>query len=131
MKVYVIPGDPIPLARPRFSNYRRVYDSQKNIKLTASIHVVSQHDDEPLLEGPLHLDITFYMPVPTSISAKRRALLYGKTHIFRPDLTNCIKFYEDICSGVLYYDDCTIAKITARKIYDEHPRTEFSLRQII
>lgn len=34
MKVYVIHGDPIPLARPRMG-VRRIFDSQKNQKLYA------------------------------------------------------------------------------------------------
>lgn len=129
MKMFVIPGDPIPLARPRFHN-RKIYDSQKNLKNVAAIYVRQQQNNDPLLEGALHLDITFYMPVPTSVSAKRRALLYGQTHIFKPDLSNCIKFYEDICSNVVYHDDCVIAVITAKKIYDKEPRTEFTLKKI-
>lgn len=129
MKVFVIPGDPTPLARPRFYN-RRIYDSQKNIKLVAALHVQSQQNNDPLLEGPIHLDITFYIKTPESISKKRRELLFGKPHSFKPDLSNLVKFYEDICAGVVYHDDCIIASITAKKIYDAIPRTEFTLRSI-
>ena len=129
MKIFIIPGDPTPLARPRFYK-KKIYDSQKNIKLIAGLHVQQQQNDDPLLEGALHLDITFFMKAPESISAKRRALLFATAHIFKPDLSNMIKFYEDICSNVVYHDDCIIAKISARKIYDEIPRTEFTLRVI-
>jgi hypothetical protein len=34
MKKYIIEGDPVPLARPRFAG-RRIYDSQKNLKVCA------------------------------------------------------------------------------------------------
>lgn len=129
MKIFVIPGDPTPLARPRLSA-RKIYDSQKNVKLVASLTLQQQQGDDPLLAGPLHLDITFFMKTPESISAKRRSLLYGTQHIFKPDLSNLIKFYEDICSNVVFHDDCVIAVITAKKVYDEKPRTEFSLRVI-
>lgn len=129
MKIFVIPGDPTPLARPRFS-HRKIYDSQKNIKTIAAIYVRQQQGEDPYLEGPLHLDITFFMKAPESTSKKRRELLYGKPHIFKADLSNLVKFTEDICSGVVYHDDCVIAVITARKIYDERPRTEFTLRMI-
>jgi Holliday junction resolvase RusA-like endonuclease len=129
MKIYIIPGDPTPLARPRLS-HRKVYDSQKNIKLCASITLQQQVNNAPLLEGPLHLDVTFFMGIPKSISAKRRIALLTQPHIFKPDTDNLIKYICDICSGLLYYDDCIIATITAKKIYSDEPRTEFTLKKI-
>jgi len=129
MKVFVIAGDPTPLARPRFS-HKRVYDSQKNIKIVASISIKQQQGDAPLLDGALHLDVTFYMKAPVSISAKRRQLLYGTNHLFKPDLDNLIKYICDICNNVTYEDDSIISSISAHKIYDENPRTEFTLRNI-
>lgn len=131
MKIFVIPGDPIPWARahPNYAK-RKVYDSQKHLKIAASLYLSQQAGNDPLFEGPIHMDITFYMKVPQSISAKRRELLYGKPHFTKPDNTNMTKFYEDICSGILYHDDCIIAVTTARKIYDANPRTEFTLREL-
>lgn len=128
-KLFVIPGDPTPLARPRFS-HRRIYDSQKNIKVAAGLYVQQQQGNDPFLEGPLFLDITFYMKTPDSISAKRRSSLYGKPHVFKADLDNLIKFTSDICSGVVYKDDCIIAAIEAKKVYSDNPRTEFTLKVI-
>ena len=129
MKVYVIKGDPIPLARARHVR-NRIYDPQKTIKAIAAIDLASQHDKLPLLSGPLHLDAIFYMKAPESISAKRRALLYEQPHIYKPDLDNLIKFLCDISSGVIYHDDCIIASITTKKIYDENSRTEFHFTSI-
>lgn len=126
MKVYVIKGDPTPLMRAG-RNGKRTFDPQKNLKIMAGIDLVSQHNNEPLLEGPLHLDVTFFMAPPKSISIKRKALLCGQPHIFKCDLDNLIKFIGDVCNGIIYYDDCAIAKITAKKIYDEIPRTEFKI----
>lgn len=91
MKTYIIKGDPTPLARPRMGQ-KRMYDSQKNIKLIASIDIASQHNNAPLIEGPIQIDITFYMKTPESISAKRRLALHGQPHIFKPDLDNLVKF---------------------------------------
>ncbi len=126
MKTYIIKGDPTPLMRAG-RNGKRTFDPQKNLKLIAGIDITSQHNDAPLLEGDLHLDVTFFMEAPKSISAKRRKDLFGKYYVFKPDLDNLIKFLGDVCNGILYYDDCIIAKITAKKIYDETPRTEFTL----
>lgn len=33
--------------------------------------------------------------------------------------------------GIIYREDCIVAKITARKIYDENPRTEFTFEEIV
>ena len=63
--VYMIPGDPIPLQRPRH-NVHRVYDAQKNQKLIIGINLRNQHGDRPLFQGPLLLNATFYMPVAKS-----------------------------------------------------------------
>jgi len=124
MKVYVIKGDPIPLARARHVR-NRIYDPQKAIKAIASIDLCRQHNEEAFLEGPLHLNATFFMKTPESIAAKKRSDLYSKPHVYKPDLDNLLKLICDISSGVIYHDDCIIASITAHKVYDPIARTEF------
>lgn len=94
------------------------------------ITLQQQVGNMPLLEGPIHLDATFYMKAPESISKIKRAALFNKPHLFKPDLDNLIKYICDVSSNLLYHDDCVIAVITAKKVYDEKPRTEFTLRQI-
>lgn len=119
---YVIPGTPIPLARPRF-NGKVVWDCQKAVKDNISLYLRFQQKDKSLLEGPLHLSITFYMPIPKKFTRKM-------WHINRPDLDNMVKFYVDVAIGILYEDDKQIAKITACKVYDINARTEFSLTKL-
>ena len=131
-KVYVINGDPVPLLRPRFSRYtQRVYNSQKNTMLVASIDLQSQHNQLPFFKGALHLDITFFMAPSKSLRLSKKQIFHGKPHIFRPDLSNLIKFVEDIANGVLYEDDCIISSITAKKVYDIIPRTEFTIQSAL
>lgn len=126
VKVYVIKGDPTPLMRARVSG-KRIYDPQKNLKLIAGIDLASQHNNDTLLEGPLHLDVTFFMAPSKSVSLKRRNALQGQYHIFKPDTDNLIKYIGDLCNGLIYHDDCSIAKITAKKVYDLNARTEFTI----
>jgi len=130
MKTYIIKGDPIPLARVRHVR-NRIYDPQKELKAIATIDLERQHDQAPLLLGPLHLNVIFYMKPPESCSAKKRAALFNQPHIFKPDLDNLIKFICDISSGVIYHDDCAIFSITSKKIYDSNSRTEFSFTSIL
>jgi Holliday junction resolvase RusA-like endonuclease len=125
--VYVIEGDPIALARGRHVG-RRVYDSQKNEKLVLRITLRNQHGDRPLYQGPLLLNATFYMPIAKSREKHKESLL-DSAHFYTPDLSNLIKFIEDIAKDILYHDDCLISKIIAKKIYGE-PRTEFTLTKL-
>ncbi len=122
---YVIHGEPVPLARARFGD-GRVYDSQKNLKLITTITLQSQHDDAPFFEGPISLNLSFYLPI---ISAKK-IKLNCKPHTQAPDLDNLIKYIADVASGILYKDDRTICSIVARKYYSTNPRTEIILREI-
>lgn len=123
---YIIKGEPIALLRPRMnSEQRRVYDSQRSLKQLVGIGLRSQHDDRPLLSGPLHLNITFYMTVPPH--SKRKTL----HHCFKPDLDNLIKWICDISNGNLFVDDAGVSRITALKVYDDNPRTEFTLDRIV
>jgi Holliday junction resolvase RusA-like endonuclease len=126
-KIYVIPGDPLPLARARCNyNTRRVYDIQASLKLVYGIYVQQQHGDLPLLHGPLHLDVTFFMRMPHANRTHKKYAMHGP-HFIKPDLSNLIKLIEDISNQIIYQDDAQISYITSRKIYHSEPRTEFSV----
>ena len=126
---YIIPGDPIPLQRPRFGKHR-VYDSQKNAKLNWELQLTEQNVDIKMFSGPLWLDVIFYMEIPSTATKKSVDKLLNSFHVFRPDLSNLVKFAEDCCNEVLYKDDCQIAKISAEKRYDVWARTEITITEI-
>lgn len=126
--VYVIKGDPTPLARARHGR-GRTWDPQKQLKLVYGIELERQHNNAPWFDGPLHLDIVFFMPIPKT-STKRRHMIDGTPHRFRPDLDNTIKFILDVATGILFKDDAIISSINAKKLYDLEPRTEFIITEI-
>jgi len=123
---YVIHGDPIPLARARYGQ-RKVWDSQKSLKLIAGIDLKNQHEKLPFFQGPLFLTVIFFMEIP---KCRYKQRLAGRPHYYKPDLSNLIKFAEDIATGIIYHDDALIAHIDAIKIYDLNPRTEFTLEEM-
>ena len=123
---YVLLGDPIPLARARHGN-RKTYDIQREVKLVQGIELARQHDGRPFYEGPVIMHITFFLPIPTANSLKRKEAMRNSPHIYKPDLSNLIKFIEDIGTGILYKDDCIIYEIISKKMYDTQPRTEFTI----
>ena len=125
---YILPGDPVPLARARMSHKtKRVFDPQKQRKLYSGITIRSQHNERPFYDGPLILSVTFYMPIPKT---RRNENLEDKPHIFKADLDNLIKWVCDVGNGILYKDDSIIAAVIAKKVYGNPARTEFTLRKL-
>lgn len=121
---FIIPGDPVPLARARIGKYS-IYDAQKHEKLVAGMVVTKQMNNEPPLNGPLELEVVFFMSLPKKGNRKM-----GYPHFCKPDLDNMIKYICDICNKIAFYDDSAIYKITAIKMYDSRPRTVFTLREM-
>jgi Holliday junction resolvase RusA-like endonuclease len=122
---YIIDGEPIPLARHRHGKGHG-WDSQKQLKLGIGLQISNQHNNLPFLEGPLKLEIVFYMPIPL----KGAKTLNGTIHTIRPDLDNLIKMICDVANGIAYKDDCVVASIIAHKQYSTLPRTEFTLTEL-
>lgn len=122
---YIISGEPIPLARPRFRKDGRAYDSQFGKKCFAKRELLLQHRNTPPLQGHLELTVDFYLSYPKATSKK--SLIENKLHGKRPDLSNLVKFIEDICIPEIFHDDSIIASIKATKYYSKNPRTEFTL----
>ena len=122
---FLLCGDPKPLQRPRFSG-RHVYDNQRTLKISLSSEMADQMGDEKMFEKAIAVDFIFFMPMPQR--SKSRA---GKYHTFKPDLSNLIKLVEDAANGIIFTDDCIIAVITAKKIYDDTSRTEFVVTELL
>lgn len=119
---YTIPGPPIALKRPRL-NGKVLYDSQVSEKHGCGIFLKLEHGNKPLYQGPLRITLTFFMKAP-----KRST---NKWHTNVPDLDNMIKFYLDVCNGVLYEDDKQVSNIIAIKTYDLEPRTEIIIEELM
>lgn len=122
---YCVYHNPVPLSRPRFGQ-GRVYDPQKNERIFYTIAIERQHNNRPMLTGPLHLDVTFFMPMPPSMSLKKKSQVKDTPHFVRPDLSNLLKWLEDVAQQAgLFKDDSCIVSVAAHKIYSDEPRTEF------
>jgi Holliday junction resolvase RusA-like endonuclease len=117
-----IRGDPIPLQRPKLGR-NGTYDPQKDLKYQTGIQLKTQVNfnyDYSSLDGDLSLDITFYFEIPKSWSLKKKEKVAGKRKSSRPDLSNLIKYYEDVMQDIgIYKDDSQIVAISAEKFYDD------------
>jgi Holliday junction resolvase RusA-like endonuclease len=74
--------------------------------------------------------MTFYMPIPASLSRKKQLELIGKFHTKKPDIDNIIKGLFDAINGLCWKDDNQVCRLTASKVYDEDPRIEFEVIEI-
>ena len=79
------------------------------------------------LEGPIGIDIDFYLKMPTSLSKKKHRELLNTYHEKRPDIDNYLKWIFDLCTGIFYLDDAQICYVSAVKVYSDDPRTEMQI----
>lgn len=130
-----IDGNPTPLKRHRsciLNNRVHSYDSQKEAKKTVLKCVLRQLPfDFEIFDEPLEMLIEFHMPIPQSISKKKKLQLLETPHNKKPDLSNLIKFVEDTFNGQIYKDDSQIVNIYASKLYSEEPKTIVCFRPFV
>ncbi len=124
----VIPGVPVAKARPRFVRRGRfvsAFNPQESAegRWLWELRQLIPAAWEPM-DGPVYLSLEFVMPIPASVSKRRRASMEaGEGHTKKPDLDNCVKFVLDCCNGLLWWDDKQIVRLSALKRYGAEPGT--------
>lgn len=129
---FTIAGEPQAKARPRFSKYKgrvSVYNPHKDLSDTRRWQVKAKVKGHEIIDAPIEADITFHMPIPKSITKKRREdILNGSIkHTLKIDIDNLLKEILDNMNGIVYKDDKLIYKISSSKVYSKNPRTEISI----
>lgn len=136
----IIPGEPIPCARPRLSTahgFVRVHDKQKRqksaIKMMCRVEW-NRDSGKNAFKGGVAVELMFHLSVPVSLSQKERnARLWGfldASHDKR-DCDNLEKFYLDCLTGIAYDDDHQVIALKSRKVYDLRPRTEITIMEVM
>ena len=81
------------------------------------------------LSGALRLNLLFCMPIPKSISKKKKEKLFYVSK--RPDVDNLAKAVMDAINQVgLWEDDSQIAVLEVSKIYAEEPRCVIYIQEL-
>lgn len=124
---FTINEKPIPQKRHRHSP-RGTYNPMSKEKLYYGLLVKNCLSPQfsPFM-GPVEIELSFFMPLPRT---KRLRNSKGLYHTNKPDLDNCIKFFLDVMSGIIYKDDAYIYKIIASKCYSGDPRIEVIANQV-
>ncbi|WP_145413786.1 RusA family crossover junction endodeoxyribonuclease [Paenibacillus xylanexedens] len=86
---------------------------------------------EPL-RRPVHAEIHFYYPIPSSWSKKRQeAARVGQTMpVVKPDIDNCVKGIFDSLNKIAWNDDNQVVSLLTQKFYSDKPRIEIRLREV-
>ena len=134
-KKYVIPLAPIPW-KSRGVNCKgdkpKFYDTQLHTKNAYALYIAQQHGSSPLFEGPLQMDVIYYISYPPGSVLRIRKDQIGPIpyHYRRPDVDNLNNLLYDACKSILFNDDCLISKESTTKLYDSKPRIEITLRNL-
>lgn len=115
--------EPRGKGRPRFGNGRTFTDSktrayENRLQSEARLAMAGK----PKLEGPLHVHVTAFMPIPKSWSVgKQMTAIQGAIRpTTKPDADNLLKTL-DAFNGVLWDDDAQIVEATVVKRYSSSP----------
>src|SRR3972149_3053602 len=106
--VITVYGSPVAQGRPRFfrrGNFVGTYDPGKSRdwKRTVAAQVLTALGGQSAIhEGPLALELYFYLPRPKSLSKKVRH------HVKKPDIDNLAKGAKDAMKGILYRDNSQV-----------------------
>ena len=128
---FEIPGAPVPKGRPKFSThggFAKAYTPAKTRNAEAFVRkcfMEQVKDFKMPVKGTVMLYITFFMPIPTSLSKKAKTTL-AEQHTFhtkKPDLDNLVKLLNDALNGVAWEDDGCISFTQAVKCYGATPKT--------
>jgi len=122
---FKVHGNPVPQGRPRIIKKGQHYgakdpDTSRVYKDRLRL-LAHEHRQEPLLEGPLFLRLTFEVLKPKS--ARKRDVWRHK----KPDLDNLVKAVMDAMVGVMYRDDAQIVGLESYKLYSASPGVTLEL----
>lgn len=83
-------------------------------------------------EDAMALTVIAYVPIPVSMSKKRRALaIAGEIRpTKRPDIKNIFTGVEDALAGIIWRDDSLVCDAVMRKRYSDCPRVEVTVKEL-
>ena len=125
-KAYRIDIVPIACARV-MRNANRSYDALTRDKVSFGLYLAQQHNDEPFFDKPVHLDVTFYMPIPKQLKERSDSVY----HFAVPFIDNLWRFFIDAIKDIVISDERVICSFSAKKVYDKEPRTELIITEVM
>jgi Holliday junction resolvase RusA-like endonuclease len=120
-------GAPMGKERVRMTRAGHAYTPERTVNYESRLALAAQATmaGRPLLDGPLFVEVTAYMPVAESKPKKWKAdALSGAIRpTKKPDWDNFGKIL-DALNLVVWVDDAQIVEGRVRKFYSDRPRME-------
>lgn len=125
----VLPGVPVAQCRPRLGKWG-CYNPNADEKRSTKIAIYAQMIGDPIKYQYPAISMTFFMPIPSSLSKKTKAAyeIEWHRHIKKPDVDNLVKFYMDCLVGIFFDDDACVSLERCQKVYYGHPATIIEIR---
>ena len=84
------------------------------------------------LEGPIQLDISFFIPIPSNTSKKSKTQMINGMilPVKRPDIDNLAYIVTNAMKSIVYADDSQIVDMSLHKRYGEIPKTVIKVIEI-
>jgi Holliday junction resolvase RusA-like endonuclease len=136
MKI-IVPGEPVPQGRPRFSTkngFKGAFDPEKSRAYKEQVRIIAKAKNPvTAMAGAVRMTVDIYRTIPRSWPKKKQLLAEeGKLlPTNRPDVDNYAKAIKDALSGVVYEDDSQVVRLTVSKQYGREPRAEIEVEEII
>lgn len=115
---FTVPGRPVPKARPRITR-RGTYTPSCTVEYENRVRISWMESGAPKIpeNTPIRVCVFAWIPLPMSMSQKKRIALDGTPHTgHRADIDNIVKSVCDALNGYAYPDDCAIWRIEGKKL---------------
>jgi Holliday junction resolvase RusA-like endonuclease len=127
MLLFEIHIPPTPQKQTKFyrrGNFVKTYDPSAVAKEQIQWQIKAYAPEIPL-DGPLKVDLTFYLPIPKSISKVRKRQMINQVilPVKRPDVDNLAYLVTNAMKNIIYMDDSQLVDLCMHKRYGEEPRT--------
>ena len=120
MTSFIVPGEPVPKARPRVTRNGRTYTPKKTADYEKLVRASYEEQAGKYFgDGPLMCRISLYFPIPKSYGKRKTERIFDKKILYtkKPDIDNCVKAILDALNGIAYKDDSQVISIIASKDY--------------
>lgn len=126
MLIFEINQPPRPQKQTQFT-FRKgkagAFDPSKHERTLLQWQIRPYAPKQPF-EGPIQLDLTFYLPIPKSSGIKTKQMISGIIlPVKRPDIDNLSYLVVNAMKGIIYEDDSQIVDLNLHKRYGENPKT--------
>lgn len=142
MIAFFVPGVPVPkgsakaFMRKGMKFPAVIQDNADKQKPWASLVGFTAKEKGVAVEhGPLHIDITFYMPRPkshygTGGNAEKLKSSSPSFHTSTPDLDKLVRCVKDSLTGIAWKDDSQVAVLSAAKFYSDNPGASIIIKKV-